>query len=197
MNFFFVAREHRQTDSKQASKHHRVVHACCAARPHSARSRGPRGSRHAFRPHFFGTIFFQRGIYYREQLRACVGCQASLHKGRAPVGRRGSWSRAGVLTGVDFIPLKLCGLPSRLALGVGAFVCPGRGRATAPFCVRSFSNSQNSTRLAGGSCLAAGCGAQCHRAQRCCRHRCHSFGQTRPATHRLQASAPLGSAPMA
>ena len=39
---------------------------------------------------------------------------------------------AGVLTGVDFIPLKFCGLPSSLALGVGALVCPGRGRASAP-----------------------------------------------------------------
>ena len=49
---------------------------------------------------------FQRGIYYRERLRAYVYCQASSHMGRAPVGT--SWVVvAGVLTGVDFIPLKL------------------------------------------------------------------------------------------
>ena len=49
---------------------------------------------------------FQRGIYYQERLRAYVYCRASLHKGRSPVGT--SWVVvAGVLTGVDFIPLKL------------------------------------------------------------------------------------------
>ena len=59
----------------------------------------------------------------------CMFCRASLHKGRCPVGT--SWVVvAGVLTGVDFIPLKFCGLPSSLALGVGALVCPGRGRAS-------------------------------------------------------------------
>ena len=46
---------------------------------------------------------------------------------------------AGVQTGVDFIPLKFCGLPSSLALGVGALFCPGRGRASAPR-LRVFSN---------------------------------------------------------
>ena len=33
--------------------------------------------------------------------------------------RRGTWSRV-IKTGVDFIPLKFCGEPSCLALGVGA-----------------------------------------------------------------------------
>ena len=33
--------------------------------------------------------------------------------------RRGTWSRV-FRRGVDFIPMKLCGVPSCLALGVGA-----------------------------------------------------------------------------
>ena len=40
--------------------------------------------------------------YYRKRLRAYVGCQASSHKGRTPVGS--SWVVvAGGLPGVDFI----------------------------------------------------------------------------------------------
>ena len=48
-------------------------------------------------------LFFNGAIYYHKQLRAYVGCRASLHRGRAPVGS--SWVVvAGGLTGVDFIP---------------------------------------------------------------------------------------------
>ena len=34
---------------------------------------------------------------------------------------------AGDQTGVDFIPMKFCGVPSRLALGVGALSGRGAG----------------------------------------------------------------------
>ena len=48
--------------------------------------------------------------------------------------RRGSWSRV-IKTGVDFIPMKFCGVPSCLALGVGALSGRGAG-GWVPYCLR-------------------------------------------------------------
>ena len=68
------------------------------------------------------TYFFQREIYYRERLRAYV-----CYTGRFVVGRGRECS-----DGCGLHSFEVCGLPSSLALGVGALVCPGRGRASAP-----------------------------------------------------------------
>ena len=48
--------------------------------------------------------------------------------------RRGSWSRV-IKTGADFIPMKFCGVPSCLALGVGALSGRGAG-GRVPYCLR-------------------------------------------------------------
>ena len=48
--------------------------------------------------------------------------------------RRGTWSRV-IKTGVDFIPMKFCGEPSCLALGVGALSGRGAG-GRVPYCLR-------------------------------------------------------------
>ena len=55
--------------------------------------------------------FFQRGDVFL----LAITCVWRLHWSV----RRGTWSRV-IKTGVDFIPLKFCGEPSCLALGVGA-----------------------------------------------------------------------------
>ena len=68
------------------------------------------------------TELFQREIYYRERLRAYV-----CYTGRFVVGRGRECS-----DGCGLHSFEVCGLPSSLALGVGALVCPGRGRASAP-----------------------------------------------------------------
>ena len=56
-------------------------------------------------------VFFQRGdLFIINDLRAYVGCRTSCTQGESV--RRGSWVVvAGGLTGVDFIPMKFCGLP--------------------------------------------------------------------------------------
>ena len=64
-------------------------------------------------------IFQPGDLFIINDLRAYVGCRTSCTQGESV--RRGSWVVvAGGLTGVDFIPMKFCGIPSRLALGVGA-----------------------------------------------------------------------------
>ena len=75
--------------------------------------------------------FFNGAIYFIQRLRAYGGSKKHHHEGELRfVVRRGSWSRV-VWRSVDFIPMKFYGVPSCLALGVGALSAGARARFSA------------------------------------------------------------------